>query len=341
LPAPAPAPAPALALATVVGALALLGTPLSAAAQADAGVAAPPVDAPVASAALSEREVTLGRSFFLFVRVVYAPGIDVNLPANLGLPEGLEELRRTNAERENPDGSFTREFEVELMAFSLGELGIAPMAVTYSARGDVAQVQTNPLALRVVGVIGDGAEELRDIAGPVDVERDDLRTLYALIAVVATLIVGLLLWWAIRAARSRRKHVAARIAARRLPVDEEALARLADLESRGALERDDLKPTYLEMSEIVKGYIGRRYGFPANELTALEIRNELAARPSGQLAETLIRPWFEAADLVKFANAGATPEQARRALDDARDLIDQTRPGAEAEAPRPAPEEAA
>lgn len=311
-------------------ALAALQAGEAAAADAGAGhVAPPPVDAPVASAALSDREVTLGRSFFLFVRVVYARGIDVNLPANLGLPDGLEEIQRTNVERANPDGSLTREFEVELMAFTLGDVAIAPIAVTYTARGDVAQVQTNPLALRVVGVIGDGAEELRDIAPPVEVRREDYRLLYALVAVLATIVVLLLIWWTIARTRARRQLVAARIAARRLPVDEEALARLAEIEERGALEAGDLKPAYLEMSEIVKAYIGRRFGFPANELTALEIRNELAARPAGQLAESLIRPWFEAADLVKFANAGASPEQARQALADARELIDRTRPGAE------------
>ena len=333
------------ASAVVVAASALIAAAVTPAFAQDAGsgtVAPPPVDAPVASAALSDREVTLGRSFFLFVRVVYAPGIDVNLPANLGLPEGLEELQRTNAERKNPDGSLTREFEVELMAFDLGELGIAPIAVTYSSRGDVAQVQTNPLALRVIGVIGDGAEELRDIAGPVDVRREDYRLLYTLGAVLGTILLLLLLWWLLKNSRSKRRHVAALIAARRLPVDEEALVRLAELEERGALELEDLKPTYLEMSEIVKAYIGRRYGFPANELTALEIRNELAARPTGQEAEAMIRPWFQSADLVKFANAGATTDEARRALDDARVFIDKTRPGGvPAEAPAEPTTEAA
>ena len=301
---------------------------------ADAGapiVAPPPVDAPVASAALSDREVTLGRSFFLFVRVVYAPGIDVNLPANLGLPPGIDEIRRTNAVRDNPDGSLTREFEVELMAFSLGDLAIAPIAVTYSARGEVAQVQTNPLALRVVGVIGDGAEELRDVSAPVQVLREDYRLLYTIAAVAGAVVLSLLIWWIIAATRRRRRRVEAQIAARRLPADEEALARLAALENRGALELGDLKPAYLEMSEIVKAYIGRRFGFPANELTALEIRNELVARPGGELAESLIRPWFESADLVKFANAGASEEQARQALADARDFVDRTRPGAGSE----------
>lgn len=288
------------------------------------GVAPPAVDAPVASAALSEREITLGRRFFLFVRVVYTPGIAVNLPANLGLPEALEELRRTSAVRENADGSRTREFEIELMAFGLGDISITPLAVTFTARGEVGQVLTNPLALEVVGVVAEGAETPRPNAPPIEVRRRDDQLILVGGGLLALLVVLILVVVTNRHRHHRQGGMAAR-PTRRLRADQEALTRLSGLEARGALDRDDLKPTYLEMSEILKGYIGRRFGFPANELTTLEIRNELLARPAGAEAEPLIRPWLEEADLVKFANAAATPEQARRALYQARTFVEQTR----------------
>jgi hypothetical protein len=302
----------------------LLAAPIAAAVDAGSpGVAPPAVDAPVASAALSEREVALGRRFLLFVRVVYAPGIAVNLPANLGLPEALEEMRRTSAVRENADGSRTREFEVELMAFGLGEISITPLAVTFTARGEVGQVLTNPLALEVVGVVAEGAEEPRPDAPPVEVRRRDDQLILVGGGLVALLVV-LILVIVTNRHRHHREGLPGARASRRLSPEKEALTRLASLEARGALEKDDLKPTYLEMSEILKGYIGRRFGFPAGELTTLEIRNELLARAAGAEAEPLIRPWLEEADLVKFANAAASPEEARRALYEARRFVEQT-----------------
>ena len=285
----------------------------------------PSLDAPVASAAVSARRVILARSFFLVVRVVYAPGIEVTLPTNLDFGGALEELRRTNAKQVNADGTLTREFELEVMAFVTGQVTIPPIEVTYTGRGEKSAVRTNPVAFEVSGVIGDGEGELRDIADPVRVLRRDYTLVYVLAAALAALLLLLVVFAILRRWRRRRRAVARRVAARVLPPDEEALARLLELESRGSVDQDDLKSVYLEMSEILKTYIARRFGFPASELTTLEIRNELAARPHGERAEALVRSWLESADLVKFANQRATSDEARRALYDARAFVEKTR----------------
>ncbi|HWM85905.1 MAG TPA: hypothetical protein VNO33_08700, partial [Kofleriaceae bacterium] len=107
------------------------------------------------------------------------------------------------------------------------------------------------------------------------------------------------------------------------------LARLDELEASDALDAADLKPVYLSMSEILRAYMGRRFGFPALDLTTFEIRRELMVRPGGQAAAELISGWLERADLVKFAGYLASADEARQALYDARIFIDRTRAGAE------------
>ena len=121
---------------------------------------------------------------------------------------------------------------------------------------------------------------------------------------------------------------------------EEALARLTEVEASGALDAEDRKPAYLEMSEILRAYIGRRFGFPALDLTTGEIRRELETRPDGAGAADLVYGWLEHGDMVKFAGYDASPDEARQSLYEARIFIDRTRPSAPAESPEGGPGQA-
>lgn len=287
----------------------------------------PPPDAPSVTTVPSTREVMLGEQFFLFVSVTHPKGMQVNLPASLDLGPAFDEVDRTDHRIQNPDGTFTHEFEVALMAFDVGELKIPSLQVTYAAAGKVSEVPTKPVSLRVISFIGDGEETLRDIAPPVDVTRSDFTLVWIGTGVLSVILVILLVWLIIRMARTPRVARRTRAAAMhiRLPPHEEALARLDQLEGSGKLDAGDLKPAYHALSEIIRDYLGRVFAFSALDLTTLEIRNELSARPGGDPVEELVREWLEECDLVKFAGAVSTPDQARRALYDARIFVEKTR----------------
>jgi hypothetical protein len=295
-------------------------------------------EAPRVAASASSKEVVLGATFYLFVRVIYQPGVQVNLPASLQLGGAFEESARTDATRVNDDGTITRDFEVALMAFDVGELAIPPIPVTYAAHGRAHEVKTAPVAIRVKSFLGEGEASLRDIAGPVGLERRDLTMIYVGAGALAAMVTLVALWWARRVMRRRRREVLARLPeAVQRSAHDEALARLDELESSDALDAEDRKPAYLAMSEILREYIGRRFGFPALDLTTFEIRRELTSRPGGPVAADLVSGWLERADLVKFAGYEASADEARQALYDARIFIDRTRAGAESP---PAPTQA-
>ena len=292
-----------------------------------------PVDAPTVSASASSQRVALGQVFYLFVRVVYEPGTQVNLPASLPLGPAFEETGRTDSIEKNQDGTFTRDYEIALQAFDVGEHGIPPIPVTYAAQGRAQEVLTQSVPIEVTGTIGEGEATLRDIRGPVAVERPD----YTLIWVAGVFTGALLLVVAVLMLRSafrrRRRRVLARLPdALVRSAHDEALARLAEVEGSGALDDPDRKPAYLAMSEIIRAYIGRRWGFPALDLTTEEIRAHLIARPDGPAAADLVCGWLERSDMVKYARYDASPEEARQALYEARIFIDRTRP-----APPPPP----
>jgi hypothetical protein len=306
------------------------------------GQAIPPTlldpEPPTVSAATSSKEVVLGGTFYLFVRVVYQPGVQVNLPASLQLGSAFEESARTDSTHVNADGTITRDFEVALLAFEVGALAIPPIPVTYAAHGRAHEVKTEAVPVEVKSFIGDGKATLRDIAGPVRLDRRDLTLVYIGSGAAGVLVAALVLFLVRRAWRRRRREVLARLPeAVQRSAHDEAIARLNELEASGALDVEDRKPAYLLMSEILREYIGRRFGFPALDLTTFEIRRELAARPGGPAAADLVSGWLERADLVKFAGYEASADEARQALYDARIFIDRTRAAAEAATPAPPP----
>ncbi len=65
---------------------------------------------------------------------------------------------------------------------------------------------------------------------------------------------------------------------------------------------------YIQLSETVRDYMGKRYDFPGTEFTTTEIMDSLTgvSWPAG-LAPEDVRAWLDHCDRVKFA--GYTPEQ--------------------------------
>jgi hypothetical protein len=326
--APGPAGVPAAAGARVPGAAAAAGTAGPASGAVADPTAAPPI---TATARASADAVTLGDSFHLFVTVVHPTGTAVNLPATLDLGAAFAERSRTATSTIGADGSVTRTFDLEVAAFDVGEFEIPAISVTHLVGGRARAVSTQPVPIRVDSFVGDGAEELRPIAGPVEVRRPDWGLALAVggaAGVMAAVAVGVAVARRVKR-RSRDLAVGGPGFVQRPPY-EEAMARLAELEASGALDADDRKPAYVGTSEIIRGYLGRRFGFPALDLTTTEIRAELERRVETRELAPEINALLESCDLIKFANFDASPDEARTALYAARKLVQRTRSQPEA-----------
>jgi hypothetical protein len=284
---------------------------------------APP--APAARAAVSAPEVELGRPFSLFVTVDQGDGVEVNLPSSLGLGEYVEEVRRVANDRTLDDGTRVREFELQLIAWVIGDFQVPGIPVTYVVGGTAHQTQTNAVGISVVSAIGEGDGTLRDIAPPVKIDRRDW--MWIVISIVgALLVLGLLVVIVgVYLLRKRRPRRVVRAAAPARPVPtgsakDVALARLAELEER--LGEADLRPVVFEMSEVVREYLGRCYGVAALDMTTGELCRALASR--GELAGLLpgLRSWLEETDLVKYAGESPPRDDVAATLDRARSLVE-------------------
>ncbi|MGE0871838.1 MAG: BatD family protein [Kofleriaceae bacterium] len=314
------------------------GTAGSAGPGASAGSAAPAppviqlppdVAAPRVNASASPTVVRLGDRFTVFVTATYGAGVAVNLREPIELGSGFEVLDRLSEDRTASDGTQTREWQLAVTAWELGELRMAPIAVTFTVGGQVGHVQTNVVKVRVEGVLGDLANHpsaIRDVQPPTRMMVRTWRWLWAAGAGIGAIaLIAALLW--IRRRRRRRRNAARLIGgavAAPTHIDltgERALERLLAIHASGVLDReDDRKRGYTEMVSVIRDYLGGRYQVATLDLTSSELERALARTASADEL-SIIAAWLEQCDRVKYAGVQATAAQAHRTLDDARALV--------------------
>ncbi len=289
-------------------------------------MAAPIADEPQVKAAASALEVPLGQPFIVFVTASAAPAVaELNLRGSIDLGPAFEVVREVSTVRRDRDGMVVHEFELEVMPWQVGELQLPPIEVVWAAKGVARSVYTEPLGIRVVSFVGEGSEELRPRAPPISWLRRD-RTMMLVIGVgaAAVALAAVVLWWRARQRRRPSAVVVAADAAVEHSAETEALARLEALATSGALQRPDSRAGYAELSEIMRRYLGRRFGFAVTDQTTPELKNQLLVL-APEHAERLAR-WLEHCDLVKFAAAQPAAEESHAMLTQAQTIIQQTRP---------------
>ena len=313
LPPPSVAPAPAAAAPTpvVTAPPPLPSTPIP----------SPPVSTwggPKSATATAEKtEVRLGEPFFVTLDVRHAKGEKWSLQPG----ERLEPFKvRSQQEVKTDDPELTR-LSVELALFQLGPHAVPDFDLIAQVPGEP------PHELKLPGPMVKGIDALgkdrerRDIKGPVPFKVATYRPLLYLLGALAA---GALLWLGIRAWRRRPKRTLAELAPR-IPDDQLALTALATLETEALPASGRFKEFHLQLSEILRRYLGARYGIFALDMTSEELYRILARLPSEGLVLADLEWVCAQGDLAKFAKAAPTVDDCKQALQMVRQLVQKTR----------------
>jgi hypothetical protein len=294
------------------------------------------IAAPQVSAAATPTVVRLGGTFTVVVRATYQKDVEVNLREPIDLGSVFEVKRKVSENKKVQGGLTTREWQLEVIAWELGDLTMAPIAVTYTAFGKAGQVETNRIRLKVTGVLGDVVDDPKAMRGntpPAELIVRDWFWLYVAAAVGAVLGAAIALVVFRRKRRRRVTKLVGAAVARPRRIDmtsERALERLLAIERSGVLDRDDdRKSGYLEMIEVIRDYVGARYRIATGEMTTAELMRQLE-RVAPEQERLLVEAWLDACDLVRYGGLRATAAQARQTLDDARAVVVTTTQMAEA-----------
>jgi hypothetical protein len=306
--------APARARAAVVDALA-----------SDGGAVDP--DAPTVAARLQAPDkVHVGDSITLIVTAISRRNAPVNLPGALDLG-AFSVLDHKDSEQDLGDGRVRHEFTITIAAYEPGEKEVPAVEVTYLGKsGDVRTARTAALPVKITSVIANEPEPaLKDATGPVAVLEENRILIYGAAGLFAAVLGALVTWLVVRRLRAR---VIVRPGPPARPAHEIALERLDRLGQYGFLENADNRPFYFAVSEVIREYLGARFGFDSLELTTDELVEELqrsAGRELGIFGGE-VQGWLAACDLVKFAKISPSATEARGSLETALRIVTSTRP---------------
>jgi hypothetical protein len=107
---------------------------------------------------------------------------------------------------------------------------------------------------------------------------------------------------------------------------ERALERLLGIEQSGVLANDtERRSGYAEMTEVVRDYLGARFGVMTGEMTSTELLRAVAGALDDRVT-VMVERWLGRADVVKYGNFPASREEAYEVLEGARTVVVSTQP---------------
>lgn len=261
---------------------------------------------------------------------------------NLPLGLDLSPLHLVGVEEGQPEPTgqgLRRVFRIQLQYFDVGEGKVPAFPLTYvGPDGEVHTVSVPPRAFTVDALLANETEPTRQGEDPpISIEYPNTTAEIAIYTALATLLAALLAWLAWRRFARRERE---QPAPPPVPPHVEAFDRLDALAAKNLPEAGQFQEYYLELTEIARAYLERRFQIPALDRTTDEIRRALL-RAGDRIAP--IDPaefvaFLQQADLVKFARMAGAIEAAEQAMAYVRDLVEQTRADRQVAPESPEPE---
>jgi hypothetical protein len=341
-------------VAACLGALALPGVPAAARAQ-DAGetavgkapatpgpaaVPAPPAAAPRAAGAdpleassdvavkvdVDADGVRVGRPFTVRFALSYPAGTRVYFPEN----PAVAPLVLVKAGQEAPAvlGAATGESHaLTLLPVRTGTAVVPPIEVPYvSGDGQARTARTPEVRVQVGSGLSDQqAPELAAAGAPVAVRVRNTPLLLGIAGVAVALaaaVLGILGWRRFVAWRESRKPPPPP-----RPPRDVAVEKLARIAAQGLVEAGLYRELALQVSEVLREFLGGTYGFAGVDLTTWEVLRALERKDLGRLARPELEDFLSLCDLIKFAKYAPAPAEAATLIPRAREAVERVATG--------------
>lgn len=276
------------------------------------------------SAEVDKGTVTIGEKIHYTVSVKHSPDIKILSAIDFPNPGQFEVKAVWDLPGKVEDGTKTSGRSFEIAAYGLGEFVIDEQSIRYeNGDGKQGEVRANRLYITVTSVIKAGTtpSDIRGIKGPVDLLTSPAGLL---IAIVLLGLIGLGSWIGWRY-QHRRTHADVPRVEPLSPHDEayQALQRLRD---SSLLREGRVKEYYFQLSDIMRRYMERRFGFPAVECTTEEIVRSLSNAGTEQdLPKRPIYEFLQDVDMVKFAKHLPSAQEVVQVMRQAIEIVDKTR----------------
>jgi len=274
-------------------------------------------------------ELTVGDPVQLTLKVTHPAGQQVIIPRLEQSWGSFEVQEQSQTETTaNDDGTETTRQTLTVTLFEPGAFETPELPLTLSnGGGEISEVLVAPLLLTVLPTLAEGDTTLNDIRPQVGMDVPALwpMVVAGLLAVAAVAGGG---WWLYRRRQGTGLFGAA---VDNRPPYQVARDELERIRALGLPENGYFKEHYTLVTDTLRTYLEKQIGVNAFDRTTSELKLEL--RYSILPAEHT-RPFidlFSDADFVKFAKLIPEVGESYQLIDQARNLVDLTRPATEPE----------
>jgi hypothetical protein len=272
---------------------------------------------------LDHSTITVGDLVTLKLEVRRPDDLKIQLPALEGeLGEWVVRQIKESATSKSDPGWNMETFELELTIYKTGEFEIPPISLGVVGNdGKRGTVSSSPVKVKVESVLGSGDNALRDLKPQAEIPPD-YRPFLLFLAVVGAFLV--LVFQLIHYFRKRQRISPSLPVDTRTPeeVAREALHRLM---ARQLIEQGLFKDFYLEISEIIKRYLGMRLRIISLERTTKEILDDLKSIGLSEIHYRTTRAFLEDCDLVKFAKYHPSHNEVEEVVQTAFGIVNTTK----------------
>ncbi len=258
----------------------------------------------VAGITVDTNKILIGKPVSVLLRLSQPKTLSVNWPLFTDSMGQLEVLQVMPVDTLNveDDNSLVRTQTITVTSFDSGTYILPEVSFSYRAASSdkLLTASTDPLTIQVFTVPVDTSADIRDIRTVEKAPFDTMLLIWILVAVLAVILILTAIWWYRRKKRKSTLDME-KVPEQIIPAHVAALEALKNLEEERLWQNGKVKQYYTGLTDILRIYIGQRWGLNALELTSDEILSgSFMVTLSKEISEDLER-LLRLADLVKFA----------------------------------------
>lgn len=214
--------------------------------------------------------------------------------------------------------------KIILTSFDSGNYVIPGLEFGFIEGSDTNYFFTDSYKVEINTIPVDTTKPIKDIKPIMDVPFNFMDIFWYIIGFIILLAVGFVTYYLISKWKPKVKEYLSYDP--KIPAHVQALKDLNELERQKLWQKGQIKEYYIRLSDILRLYLERRFGFLALESTTSEIMDYFMHYISSTEITKQLREVLELSDLVKFAKFVPIPEDNSKMLDFARNIVQSTIP---------------
>lgn len=290
---------------------------------------AAPVSARSIKASLDSSQITMGYQTAIRLDIVDNAGSPAQLLVDkAALPPEVEPIDWVDGDTTDlGNGLMEIKRALIVQSFDSGVYTIPPFLLVSGPD----TVRSNALTLKVLPVDVSEMKDINPIAPALSFETkwydwlpDWFTDNFVLLLSIFLVIIGGVCVYLIFA---NRKKVVAMLPRRKpVPPYQLAMQRLTELREDNLWQNGREREYYTRLIDILRDYLQGRFGINAMEMTSQQIIRTLNEKEETRMSNARMRRILEIADYVKFAKVRPMPDDNHRALADAIQFVEETKP---------------